>query len=180
MSLLETILGAGGGAPVEKLGGQFGLKGDQVGSILKQLVPALNAGVKRNTKSPDGLASLLGALANKDHDRYLDDPDLLEKDDTVKEGNGILGHLLGSKDVSRQLAGRASSETGVDAGIIKKMLPLVATMVMGSMRKETRQLGATVEEARQKGSGNPLASFLDADGDGSIVDDLFGMAKKFF
>jgi hypothetical protein len=47
------------------------------------------------------------------------------------DGNGILGHILGSKDVSRQVAAQASARTGIGADVLKKMLPLVATLAMG-------------------------------------------------
>ncbi len=45
-------------------------------------------------------------------------------DDTaVSDGNNILGHILGSKDVSRAVADRASANTGIDSGMLKQMLP---------------------------------------------------------
>ncbi len=180
MSILNTILNSQNGAPVSALGRRFGLDENQTQAALKHLVPALNAGVKRNVQQQDGLSALLGALGNGNHDRYLEQPDLLERDETVSDGNGILGHIFGSKDVSRQVAAQASQQTGIDSGILKKMLPLVATMAMGSLKKQSQGMGFTGQAAPASNSGGLLTQLLDADGDGSIGDDIWNMAKKLF
>lgn len=180
MSLLDTIVSSQGGAAVEKLAGKFGLSQDQVQQALGQLVPGLSSGVKRNLERPEGLENLLGALNKKNHQRYLDNPDDLDNDDAIDDGKGILGHLLGGKDVSRELAGRASQNTCIDSGILKSMLPMVAQLAMGALGKQagsTGMLGA--DAARRAPAQNPLLSLLDADGDGSVVDDLLGLAGKF-
>lgn len=180
MSILQTILNSQDGASVSALARQFGLDESQTQSALRELVPALNAGVKRNVQQQDGLSSFLNALGNGNHDRYLNQPNLLQQDDTVRDGNGILGHIFGSKDVSRQVAAQASQKTGIDAGILKKMLPIVATMAMGSLSKQSRGIGFTGGAAPASKSGGLLTKLLDSDGDGSITDDLWNMAKKLF
>tara|TARA_R110002095_G_scaffold168076_1_gene145834 strand:+ start:751 stop:1305 length:555 start_codon:yes stop_codon:yes gene_type:complete len=183
MDLLKTILEAKGGNVTNQLGNQFGLSDSQTSSALAQLIPALAGGVKKNVKQ-GGLDSLVTALNTGNHSQYLDNPSQLENASTVSEGNAILGHLLGSKDVSRQVAAHASQNTGIDSSILKKMLPIVATMVMGGMSKQSGSggvLGSLLgsRQANQSSSGvsNMLMSFLDQDGDGNVVDDLMG---KFF
>ena len=57
--------------------------------------------------------------------------------------------------MSRQVAATAEKDTGIDAGLIKKALPLVATLAMGAMSKKS-------EAGRTSGLG-----------------DLLGMARKF-
>ena len=44
-------------------------------------------------------------------------------------GNQILGHIFGSKDTSRDVATKASQESGVDTSVLKKLLPIVAGAV---------------------------------------------------
>ena len=158
--------------PVE-IAGQFGLSEDQAGGALGKLLPALSKGLKNNMGSPSGLDSLMGALATGKHRQYMDNPSKLAEPDTVNDGNSILGHILGSKAVSRRVASEAASQTGLDTGILKKMLPLVATLAMGSMSKQTGS------QAAGPAGGAGLAGFLDFDGDGSIADDVLGLAKKF-
>lgn len=176
MNILEMVLNAQNGGAVSQLGRQFGLSEDQVKSAIGQLVPALSGGLQRNVTESNGLDSLRAALQGGRHARYVEDPRSLEDPDTVADGNAILGHILGSKDVSRQLAARAAANTGIDSSLLKSMLPMVAAMVMGSLNKQT-EVGTT-----QGGSGGAmdmLSSFLDADKDGSVMDDLLGMASKF-
>ncbi|MCB1019117.1 MAG: DUF937 domain-containing protein [Bryobacterales bacterium] len=183
MNLLETILGASSGAPVRGLAQSFGLSENQASSALQALLPALSGGLKNNVASPGGLESLLGALAGGDHSQYLADPSRLGQASTVQDGNAILGHLLGSKDVSRQVASNASSQTGLPVDMLKKMLPVVATLAMGALAKNTADKGIQRSSAAAMPGGDlmsMLGPMLDADGDGSIADDLLGLAGKFF
>ena len=69
------------------------------------------------------------------HQQYVEDPTALDRPDTVADGNAILGHLLGSKDVSRQVANQASEQTGLGPDLLKQMLPVVAAMAMGALSK---------------------------------------------
>lgn len=178
MNLLESIVSSPGA--LSQLGKQFGLDDSQTQMAVKALLPALSSGLKNNVASSGGLEGLLGALGSGGHQKYLEDPSQLLKPDTVSTGNGILGHLLGSKDVSRATAQRASEQTGIGSDILKSMLPMVATMVMGSLSKQTA--GARAQPAASGAAGmlGMLAPMLDADGDGSVADDLLGMAGKFF
>ena len=177
MSLLQTILEAQGGAAVNQLARQFGLNSNQANSALSQLIPALAGGLKQNV-SQGGLDSLVSALQKGNHGQYLDRPDQLANQSTQQDGNAILGHIFGSKEVSRQVASHAAGNTGLDTGVLKKMLPIVATMVMGGLNKQSSS-GGTLSALLGGGSssqssvmGNMLTSFLDADNDGNIVDDL--------
>lgn len=181
MSLLNSILEAQGGAMVENLAGQFGLDRDQAKAALAQLVPALGKGVSNNIAQPGGLGGLISALTNGNHARYLEEPAQLAQADTVSDGNAILGHLFGSKEVSREVARGGAAKTGLSDEVLKKMLPVVATMVMGALSKQRAQAGGGLADMLGGDGGgetNLLTSFLDADGDGSIADDVLGMLFK--
>lgn len=199
MNILETMLAAQNGGAVQQLGRQFGLSDDQVGSALSALVPALAGGFAKNAAASGGLDGLLGALAGGRHASYLDDLTSLAQPSTAADGNGILGHVLGSKDVSRQVAVQAAASSGVGADILKKMLPVVAAMMMGAMAKRAGGhaaapaglpgglggglslpggLGANVSGAPGGGLLDMLAPMLDRDRDGSVVDDVAGMLGK--
>jgi hypothetical protein len=183
MNLLETILSAQGGGALAGLAQNFGLDESQASSALRALLPAISGGLKNNVASQGGLESLLGALANGGHEQYLEQPNRLGRPDTVLDGNKILGHLLGSKDVSRNVASHASSQTGLPVDLLKQMLPVVATMAMGALSKNTAQKGIQRQGAADLPGGDlmsMLGPMLDADGDGSIADDLLGLAGKFF
>jgi len=183
MDLLGMILNAGDGGAIRQLSKNFGLDENQTTSAIGNLLPALGLGLARNTKKPGGLESLIGALSSGGHQRYLDDTNNLSGENTVRDGNGILGHILGSKEVSRQVASNASSKTGIGADVLKKMLPIVAAMAMGALSKQQgsgNNLQALEGSSQQGGLMGMLGQFLDADKDGSVVDDVLGMASKLF
>jgi hypothetical protein len=147
-------------------------------------LPGLSRGVLNNAANSEGLEGLARALGQGNHQRYLDDPGQLARPETAADGNNILGHLLGSKDASRALAGQAAASTGLDEGVLKKMLPFVAAMVMGGLSKQSSATlaGGNIGNAASttSGLGAMLTSMLDADKDDSIADDLFSIAKRFF
>ncbi|MDH3213284.1 MAG: DUF937 domain-containing protein [Myxococcales bacterium] len=181
-NLLDTILEANGGAVVGQLAREFGLGDAKARDALGQLAPALARGIQRNASTAGGLDSLMKALSEGNHQRYLKHPEELTESASIQDGNGILGHVFGSKDVSRNVAGRASQETGIDASLLKKMLPMLAAAAMGALARQNAAGGSQGLPPRASGSGagDLLSQFLDADRDGSIVDDVLGLAKKFF
>ena len=118
----------------------------------------------------------------------------------VSRGNDVLGRIFGSKDVSRAVAQNAASRSGLDADVLKKMLPILAMTVAGFMAKggagaaQPQQspagggLGGLVGGllgsltggggATRGGAPAGLASMLDLDGDGNPLDDILEMAGK--
>jgi hypothetical protein len=177
MNILDAVLNAQGGAAAARAGQSLGLSPDQTGAALSALVPALAQGLSRNAAQPGGLDSLIGALTGGAHARYVDDPSTLQEQDVVADGNAILGHILGSKDASRAVASSAAAQTGLGEDVLKKLLPLAATLVMGSLAKQ--QAG---QSAASPGGGllGMLTPLVDRNRDGSMLDDVLGQAGKLF
>ena len=174
MTLMDMLSGVAGGQ-MQQAGSQYGLNPQQSQQAVGALLPAISSAMKRNMSQPQGLAGLLGALQNGGHERYLEDPQALQQN-AQTDGNAILGHLFGSKDVSRAVAGRAAEQTGIGADVLKKMLPMVAMMAMGGMAKQTRSnqgiqgmlagaamqqlMGGGMQGAPAKGIGGMLSGLL--------------------
>ncbi|MEO5898064.1 MAG: DUF937 domain-containing protein [Vicinamibacterales bacterium] len=177
MDILNDIINANGGAAVQQIGSQFGLGEQQTTSALSALIPALAAGLQKNAQSEGGLGSLIAALSGGVHQRYIENPQSLADPRAVQDGNSILGHVLGSKDVSRDVASRAAAQTGISADVMKQMLPLVATMVMGALAR--RSGGSAAGLSGSGGLAGMLGSMLDSNHDGSIADDVTGALGKF-
>lgn len=175
MNLLETLLQAQGGGAVRQLAGQFGIDESQAASAISSLLPALQGGLQNNASQAGGIEGILGALQSGNHARFLDDTGALQAPETVQEGNGILGHLLGSKDASRAAANAASDQTGLPAQMMKQMLPVVATMVMGALSKQH-----AAQPQDEGGLMGTLSSLLDSNRDGNVADDVLGIAARFF
>lgn len=208
-NLFDMLTQASGGAAVQQVSKQTGLAPDQTQMAIKALLPAIAAGLQRNVGQKGGLESLLGALQNGQHAQYLDQPDSLSRPEAIADGNAILGHLLGSKDTSRAVAGQAAQKTGISSDVLKMVLPMVASMAMASLSKQAKQpdvmsafagmLGGAQPQPAQAGLGGllggmlgggqkqqaapqgalgMLGGLLDADGDGSPMDDIFQMVMS--
>jgi hypothetical protein len=180
MNILNAILGAQDGQAVNALSQQFGLSQDQTASAIGALLPALAGGLQRNVSSQGGLDQLMAALSSGQHGRYLDDVGRLGSSDTMADGNAILGHILGSRDVSRAVAANAASSTGIGPDVLKKMLPIVATMAMGALAKQSLGQGGQMRQAQMNDNIGSMANFLDLNRDGSIADDVMGFVGKLF
>jgi hypothetical protein len=169
------------------IGRQFGLDEQQTQAAFDALAPVVAAGVRRNTQSDGGLADLIGALAGGRHAQYLDDdPGVLASPDTINDGNAILGHVFGSKDVSRGVAQQLSATSGIGESVLKKLLPIVAAMVMGQIAKSAAGGGASSRGGSGGGLGDILGGMLgggagsssQGGGLGDILGGILGGAMK--
>ncbi len=169
MNLLEMVMQAQGGGAVKQMAQQFGIGEDQAQSAIGAVLPMLAGAMQQNVQK-GGLEGLLGALQGGNHQQYLDNPSTLFSEQGVQDGNGILGHLLGGKEVSRQLATHAEAQSGVSSSIIKQMLPMVAGLLMGGMSRQANSSGilGQVFGAAMGGGG------ADSGGLGSVLGSIFG------
>jgi hypothetical protein len=135
---------------ISAIGRQFGLNDEQTRAALDALAPVVAAGVRRNAQSPEGLQDIFKSVFGGGHDAALGDPDALQFDRAQSSGNDILGQIFGSKDTSRAVAQQLSASSGIGAAILKKLLPIVATIVMGKLAKG---FGAGSAQASPGGGG---------------------------
>ena len=179
LNLIDMILSAQGGGIAQNAGAQFGLTPSQTQGAIAALMPAISSALKKNTQSPQGLGGLLQALQGGTHSQYIDSPKALEQPTAIRDGNAILGHLFGSKDVSRAVAGQAATQTGLGTDVLKKLLPLVATLAMGSLSKQTAQpdmKSALAGLAMQQLMGG--GSSAQTNGLGSLLGGLLGGGQR--
>ncbi|MEE9326396.1 MAG: DUF937 domain-containing protein [Cocleimonas sp.] len=178
MNLTDLLFDKSNSSAISEFAKNFGVNDSQAKDAISSLAKSLSHGLGQNAKDPKGLDSLLDALKSGKHSRYIDDPSILGRKETTQDGNDILGHIFGNKDVSRHVSKRASKETGLGSSLLKKMLPVVATMVMASLGK--KMLGGGKSAPSRQESTGFLTKILDRDKDGSIIDDVLGMAFKAF
>lgn len=158
MNLFDILSNAQGGNGIEMLARQFNLSPQQAQEAVDALLPAFSQGMKQNAADPYGFGSFLSALSTGQHAGYFEDAASAFTPQGMAEGNGILGHLFGSKEVSRAVAEQASQATGIGAQVLKQMLPAIATMLMGGMFRQTNNQMAA---GGFGGSNNPLGDLID-------------------
>jgi hypothetical protein len=161
-NLIEMMMQAQGGNAMQNMARQFGLAPEQAQSAVESLLPAFQMGLQNQTQTPDGLQSLIQMFGGGQHaDTFDADGDGIP-DNAVEQGNDVLGQLFGNKDVSRAVAAHAEATSGVSSAIIKQMLPVVASMLMGGMFKGAmgNGLGGLLGNAMQGGLGNMMGGML--------------------
>lgn len=139
LPIFDMLTKAQNGNAIDMMAEQFGLSAKQTQDALDALSPAFSTGLKRNASDPMGIAGFMQALASGNHAKYFEDMQHAFQPQGLNEGNGILGHLFGSKDVSRAVAEQAAQATGIGQDVLKQMLPVIASTLMGAMYKQTTQ-----------------------------------------
>ncbi len=171
MNLMDLLKEAGAEQSIGKIGSQLNLDASDTQAMLDAVAPALARGLQKGSSSSGGLASLAKALGSGHHQAYLDQPDVLGSADSIADGNRILGHLFGSKDVSRNVAAQAAEQSGIDPSLIKQALPLVADLAMGALSKKSNA---------GRDAGSVLPELFGGDDGVFGVDDVLNLARKFF
>lgn len=156
MTTLSDLIVQNGKA-LDQMARQFGLSQQQAQQAAEALLPAFSQGLKRNTSNPYDLGAFLSALSSGQHAKYFEDAANAFSPQGVEEGNGILGHLFGSRDLSRAVAAQASQATGISQDILKQMLPALASMIMGGLFNQSMQQAGA---AGFSGKGNPLQEII--------------------
>ena len=186
--ILDLLNSDVGKSLVQGMSGQTGQSKSKTSNLLTMALPMLMQAMKRNANSNEGASGIMGAL--KKHDGSILDNvgDLFSGNnaDTVsKDGGKILGHVLGNRQENIQNA--LSQKSGIDAGSVSQILKMASPIVMGVLGKQQRQnkvdspggieglLGGFLGNSAVDKDQNFLESILDADGDGSVIDDISGM-----
>lgn len=155
LSLFDMLSSAQNGNALDQFASQFGLSQTQAQQAVEALLPAFSQGLKRNAATPTDLGAFLTALSSGQHAKYFDDAARAFAPAGMADGNGILGHLFGSKEVSRAVAAQAAQASGVGQEVLKQMLPALAAMIMGGLYKQT-----TGEMRGADTTGNPIAEIM--------------------
>ena len=193
MQITDLIAQMGG---LQSMARELGISPQQAQSGAAALLPAILGGFKKQAQAPAGLDGLGGLLSQLGGGSLLDNVHAAQPTN-VDLGNNVLGQIFGGKEVSRNVASNAATQTGLDPSLLKKMLPILAMMAAGYMARQhsggdaaaapTGGLGGLLggllgggrasAAAPQQAGG--LGSLLDLNGNGNPLDDIIGMAGKF-
>ncbi|HOB84644.1 MAG TPA: DUF937 domain-containing protein [Bacteroidales bacterium] len=140
-----------------------------VQKLIPQLAPLILGGLKRQKDDRGGDARVDHILNKYGDSSVLDNiKDLISNklnDNTVDPN---LGGLIG--DQGGTMAAQAlSKKMNIDPSVIMKMIPALAPLILGALTKK--------RDTSNAGIGG-VGSLLDADGDGSIIDDVAGFILK--
>lgn len=160
MDISTAIKTAGDGGAFENLARSFGLEPKAATPAINSMFEALALRVERATLSRSGVADVVSLLGNRESGRAVSDRKNLAGPAVADAGNGVLDVLIGNKHVSRGIAASAASAAGISADVAKKMLPVVASMMMGGLQRQTQpefaRLVRNVPALAVSRNGSPL------------------------
>jgi hypothetical protein len=193
--LLDLLNSPMGKQLINGVATQTGQPENKTADVLSMAMPLILGAMKKNVSTPQGAQGLMGALSSKHDGSILDDLGSLfgggVDQSVVDDGAGILGHVFGNKQP--QIENALSQKSGLDAGAIANILKIAAPIIMGFVGRQTAQ--SNVKDAggmntllgsmlggQPKQNQSLIMSLLDADGDGSVLDDVadmvMGTSKK--
>lgn len=186
LDLLSTDMGK---QLINSASAQTGQPADKTANVLSMAIPVILGAMQRNVATPQGAQSLNNALEDSRHDgSILEHLGSLLGNGSVdsnllNDGAGILSHVLGANQ--QKVEQNISKTSGVDAGSVAQIIKMAAPILMGILGNQKRK-----DNVGESGIGDLLGSvlgkntnhdrslietLLDADGDGSIIDDVAGM-----
>ncbi|MET3952337.1 DUF937 domain-containing protein [Arthrobacter sp. UYEF36] len=136
--------------PVDQIAGLLGTDRQTAQAAVEAAVPTLLAGMQNNAQASDGAASLESALGQH-QDGLLEGGVDVSQVDTA-DGEKIVSHVFGGQQdqVASQLAG-TSQLGGVGGDLMKKLLPILAPIVMSYLANKV--LGGRGQSSGAGGAG---------------------------
>ncbi|WP_439497087.1 DUF937 domain-containing protein [Bosea sp. (in: a-proteobacteria)] len=141
MTLFEMMQSAQNGQAMQNLARQYGLSQQQTQSAIDALLPAFSMGLQRQTQDPYAFGNLAQMMTASPFAKMYDADGDGIPDNARTMGNDVLSQLFGSKEVSNAVTAQAAATSGVGQAILKQMLPVIASMVMGGLFKSTNNQG---------------------------------------
>ena len=159
-SLYEILDSAHDGEGMTALGREFGLTQTQTEAAVTALLPAISTGLKQSTATLDGLGNLFGVMGQQQNLQAMDDdPEMAFGPDGVAAGNDALSVIFGSPDVSRAVVDHAQNLSGVSSNILKKMLPVLAGVLLSGLMRSGSS-GKAASSGQPAPSGGSLGDIL--------------------
>lgn len=194
MDLTDLLNGPLGQNVVSSVSSQLGMSKTETTSAIGLAVPAILAGLAKNSQSSKGAESLNKALDSKHDGSLLDNlGNILQNQSSAvqQDGNGILDHIFGANKSAIEKGVAAKSGLSIDkiGPLLSTLAPIVMAFV-GQQKKQSKTsagglgdllgglLGSTGATTSKKSSGGGLmgmvTGMLDKNKDGNVIDDLLG------
>ena len=187
--ILDLLNSDMGKTIINGVAGQTNQPESKTNDVLTMALPVLMQAMKRNATSQQGAEGLLNALNSKHDGSILDNLNGLFEGGVdahvMDDGGNILKHVLGNKQ--QHVENAIGARAGMDSSSVANILKVAAPILMGMLGKQTREkqvnsasgieelLGGLLSSNSPKNEQSFLESILDADGDGSVIDDVAGM-----
>lgn len=163
-NFIEDFMTSMGPEVTKKLGSSLNVDQGTLQKIIPLVAPMILGGLKKQSESFGGqqrVDHILNKYGSADVLQNLDQLFSNKKNDPKIDPK--LGGLLG--DAGTQAANLISKNFNLDSNTAMKLIPMLAPVILGFLTKKRDTQGA---------GSSGIAALLDANGDGSILDDVAG------
>jgi hypothetical protein len=159
--------------PTQEIASKLGVDEGEVNSAIKTLVPALVGGIQQNVQAEDiDSSELESTVAQQGASGLLDGGVSVDQVD-ANEGDQFVARIFGGNDSDAVASALAGTGAGA-GGLIKKLLPILAPIVLAYIGKQLTQKSAApaggaatqAQAAPSGGLGDVLGSILGGAGAG--------------
>ena len=170
MNMMAALLRSGG---LEALARELGVPSPVATAGAEAMLPAVLGGFRKQAEThADGLQGLIGLLEGLGGGQLAAEvmsPDV----SNTGAGNTVLGHIFGSKEVSRAVAAGVTGTTGLDPDLLERMLPLLAMLVGGYLAARAKGPGTEADTTLQS-----VGALIGTDAEDNPLDRIAGTAGK--
>ncbi|MET4639775.1 DUF937 domain-containing protein [Mycetocola sp. 2940] len=163
--------------PIHDVAAKLGVDEETARAAVEQALPALVGGLEANAKDPSGAASIEKAVA-KHSPALVDGGVNLDEVDT-NDGEKIVSHIFGpnKEQVVQTLSAQPAGFSA--GGIVGKLLPILAPIVLSYLAKKFQERKQTTETVQPTEPMQPKQPKKEAEGGlGGVLGDLLGGASS--
>ncbi len=175
MSAVDDILSA---LPADQISQQVGASPDEVRTAAAAALPALLGGLQANAADPSGAGSIVQALGQHDDDLLTGGANLSAIDE--QDGDAIASHIFGDQqdEVANRLGALpAVGGSGAGGDLVKKLLPILAPMVLSWLANKVLKGGGGLGGSTASAQSADPAPSLPGGGGGSTPGSLEDLLK---
>ena len=145
--------------PTQEIAAKLGVDESEVNSAVKTLVPALVGGIQHNVAASDIDSTKLEAdVAAQGESGLLDGGVNVDQVD-ANQGNQYVARIFGGNDSNAVASALAGGGAG-NSDLIKKLLPILAPIVLAYIGKQLTKNSASAEPQAQSSGGGGLGDVL--------------------
>lgn len=148
----------------KQLSSNLGIDKNVAAKLIPQVAPLIMGGLKKQMETRGGADRANHILNKYGNESVLDNiGDVFASSAREEKPDPRLGGLLGNSGI--QAADMLANQFNLDGQTAKKIIPMLAPVILGALTRKRDKEGV--------GAGG-IASLIDQDGDGQVLDDVAG------
>lgn len=136
-NFIDIMRAAQGGQAIENMARQFGLTPDQTRHAVAALLPAFAMGLHQAASRPNQLEQIFETMRSGQFDAFFDNSRSAFSKKAVTRGEDVMSQMFGSTELARRIAEQSAAFSGITAETANRMMPMVASTLMGGMAKSS-------------------------------------------